>query len=211
MKKPLNANHDFLRTASGGAGVLALAFASAVCAQDPAYTEIKSYVVPVTTDYAVQPLLSVGDQVANTSDPTKVYQMIGIPDGLGAHRGPGDSTILYMNDELTETTTSEPNVGAQRNRGAIVSRWVLDEKGAVVSGRRAYARSMTRRTARSCRPRRSATRPRDSRVCARVRRTRRPDSIARFTWRVRNRLVQRRLMARADFPLQSSTMKSTHL
>ncbi len=50
------------------------------------------------TKYVVRPLLSVGDRVPETSDPSKQYQMVGIPDGLGAHKGHGNQTVLYMNE-----------------------------------------------------------------------------------------------------------------
>lgn len=102
------------------------------------YTKIKSYLVPVSTDYVIQPLLSVGDQVPNSSNPLKAYQMIGIPDGLGAYRTTGDRTVLFMNHELGNTVMSEPNVGGILNRGAFVSRYVLDREGKVISGERAY-------------------------------------------------------------------------
>ena len=38
-------------------------------------------------------------QVPETSNPSKQFQMIGIPDGLGAHKG-GNDRIVYMNHEL---------------------------------------------------------------------------------------------------------------
>jgi hypothetical protein len=120
--------------------ILGFALASAVSASadSPWYTSVKPYAVAVSPDYVVQPLLSVGDQVPNTSDSTKAYQMIGIPDGLGATKGKGRTTILYMSHELGNTVTSEPNLGGPLNRGAFVSRFVLDKDGGVVSGQRAY-------------------------------------------------------------------------
>ncbi|MBL9199042.1 MAG: DUF839 domain-containing protein [Opitutaceae bacterium] len=124
--------------ASRGFSTLFLPLIAIGCAHAADYTKIKSYLVPVTTDYVVQPLLSVGDQVPNTSDRTKIYQMIGIPDGLGAHRANGGRTVLYMNHELGNTVMSEPNVGGALNRGAFVSRFILDREGRVLSGERAY-------------------------------------------------------------------------
>jgi len=102
------------------------------------YTSVKPYAVAVSPDYSIQPLLSVGERVPNTNNSTRLYQMVGIPDGLGATRGRNGSTILYMNHELVNTVVSEPNVGGPLNRGAFVSQFVLDKKGAVVSGKRAY-------------------------------------------------------------------------
>ncbi|MBL9209823.1 MAG: DUF839 domain-containing protein [Opitutaceae bacterium] len=115
-----------------------LALAVLGCAQAADYTKIKAYAVPVTPDYVIQPLLSVGDQVPNTSDPSKAFQMIGIPDGLGAHKASRGRTVLYMNHELGNTVLSEPNVGGVLNRGAFVSRFILDRDGKVLSGERAY-------------------------------------------------------------------------
>jgi Bacterial protein of unknown function (DUF839) len=86
--------------------------------------------------YDTRALLSVGDTRPQTGGPG-TYQMIGIPDGLGAHRGPNGTRIVYMNHELTSATLSQPLVG-EVNRGAVVSRLVLDRRGNVLSGDRAY-------------------------------------------------------------------------
>jgi hypothetical protein len=43
-----------------------------------------------------------------------------------------------MNHELGFSAQSEPVVGGPKNRGAIVSTWILDEDGDPISGRRAY-------------------------------------------------------------------------
>ena len=116
----------------------AIACAAVISAHAGEVTAVKPYAVAVSADYVIQPLLSVGERVPNTSDPTKQYQMIGIPDGLGATKGHGNTTILFMNHELTTTTLSEPNVGGPLNRGGFVSRFVLDKDGCVISGERAY-------------------------------------------------------------------------
>ena len=47
---------------------------------------IKPYAVGIDGDYYTKRLLSVGDTVPETSNPAKQFQMIGIPDGLGAHK-----------------------------------------------------------------------------------------------------------------------------
>jgi len=109
-----------------------------VSARASDYTATKAYVVPVSTDYAVLPLLSVGDRLPNTRNPSQLYQMVGIPDGLGAYKTNGHRTILFMNHELGNTVLSEPNVGSTRQRGAFISRWVLDRHARVVSGDIAY-------------------------------------------------------------------------
>jgi hypothetical protein len=43
-----------------------------------------------------------------------------------------------MNHEFTESVESEPVVGGARNRGALVSKFILDKHGNVLSGERAY-------------------------------------------------------------------------
>jgi hypothetical protein len=133
-----SSQHRPARTACCSLLGLALACSASTHAHAGEYTAVKPYAVAVSADYLVQPLLSVGDQVPNTSDPTKTFQMIGIPDGLGATKGHGNTTILYMNHELTSTALSEPNIGGPLNRGAFVSRFVLDKNGSVISGERAY-------------------------------------------------------------------------
>jgi len=126
---------------------LAAVVSAALAASAQDYTKVKPYAVAVSADYVIQPLLTVGDQVPNTSDPTKTFQMIGIPDGLGATKGKGNTTILYMNHELSSgpapaylPVLSEPNLGGPLNLGAFVSRWILDKHGRVISGERAYDR-----------------------------------------------------------------------
>jgi hypothetical protein len=72
--------------------------------------------------------------------------MVGIPDGLGAYAIDGDDddgddddqTALFMNHEFTNGVLSQPNVGQALNRGAFVSKYILDDDGNVVSGERAY-------------------------------------------------------------------------
>lgn len=100
-------------------------------------TSIKDYVVPVGDDYKVDALLSVGDQVP-LSGGSGQYRMVGIPDGLGAHKNADGTSTLLMNHELGFSAQSEPVVGGPKNRGAIVSKWILDEDGDPISGRRAY-------------------------------------------------------------------------
>jgi Bacterial protein of unknown function (DUF839) len=117
---------------------LAVSLPAIISAQSGCYTDVKPYAVAVSPDYTVQPLISVGERVPNTSNPSKEFQMIGIPDGLGATKGKGNTTLLYMNHELSSTVLSEPNVGGPLNRGAFISEWTLDPNGCVISGQRAY-------------------------------------------------------------------------
>src|SRR5919106_2049345 len=122
-----------LLTVGGAVGAVATA-AVAMAAIAP----IKRYAVGIDGGYETTRLLSVGDTVPETSDPTKEFQMIGIPDGLGAHANADGTKTVYMNHELTSGTTSEPNVGRPLNRGAFVSEVIVDGSGNVRSGERAY-------------------------------------------------------------------------
>jgi secreted PhoX family phosphatase len=103
-----------------------------------AVPNVQAYAVGISEGYETEPLLSVGDTVPETSDPARNYKMVGIPDGLGAHRAQGGTRIVYMNHELTSTALSEPVVGAPLNRGALVSKLVVGGNGQVISGERAY-------------------------------------------------------------------------
>ena len=118
-------------------------------AQDDFITTSKPYIVPTNgSPYTTRPILSVGDQVPVTGAPLQRYQMIGIPDGMGAQNN-GDGTIdLYLNHEIAANRTvadpnttgrsSEPFVGGPLQRGAFISKYVLIDDGSVLSGDRAY-------------------------------------------------------------------------
>jgi hypothetical protein len=101
-------------------------------------TSIHPYAVPVGPDYSIVPLLSVGDRVPRTSDASQLFQMIGIPDGLGAHANNDGTTTLFMNHEVVGATRSEPIVGQPLYRGAFVSKLILTADGSVLSGDLAY-------------------------------------------------------------------------
>jgi hypothetical protein len=115
--------------------VLAIVGVTAVTAS--ASTSIKPYVVPVGGEYEVKALFSVGDAVPWAKGEGR-YRMVGIPDGLGAHSNGDGTTTLYMNSEFPAATLSEPLVGGAKNRGAIVSKWILDADGDPIAGSRAY-------------------------------------------------------------------------
>ena len=115
-------------------GVLAVAITATAASAD---TSIKPYVVPVANEYEVKTLFSVGDTVPWAKGSGQ-YRMVGIPDGLGAHANGDGTTTLYMNSEFPSTTLSEPLVGGAKNRGAIVSKWILDADGDPIAGSRAY-------------------------------------------------------------------------
>ena len=121
-------------------GVLAAVAATAVVAgaATAAIAPIDVYADSLTPQYTTVKLISSGDTVPETSDPSKTYQMVGIPDGLGAYRASNGNRIVFVNHELTGTATSEPVIGQPLNRGAFVSKLVLGADGKVKSGERAY-------------------------------------------------------------------------
>jgi Bacterial protein of unknown function (DUF839) len=121
------------------AGALVAGATASVLAIGPVSADIapvKPYTVPLSNEYEIRPLLSVGDTVPETGNPGQEYRMVGIPDGLGAGLERRAAT-LHMNHELTQPTTSEPEVGRPANRGALVSKYSLSSRG-MVSGERAY-------------------------------------------------------------------------
>ena len=75
------------------------------------------YLKPLGVGNTTTSLLTVGDAISG-------YQMVGIPDGLGAYDNGNGTFTLLMNHELGN------NVGAVRAHGSIgafVSKWVLDK------------------------------------------------------------------------------------
>ncbi len=115
----------------------AVALAAAVSA-GAAIAPIKEYAVGISAGYDTTRLLSVGDTVPETDRPSKQFQMVGIPDGLGAYPSGNGTKTVFMNHELTSATVSEPVLGDPLNRGAFVSKLILDAQGNVLSGERAY-------------------------------------------------------------------------
>ena len=103
------------------------------------FTSIKPYVVPTAdSPYDILPILSVGDKVPETSDPSKDFQMIGIPDGLGAEKNADGTITLYMNHEVVKTALSAATLPGPLERGTFVSKYTLAADGGVLSGERAY-------------------------------------------------------------------------
>jgi len=102
-------------------------------------TVLKPYTVSVSPDYVVRPILSVGESVPRTSNPSENYQFVGIPDGLGMHRLNSTQAVVYMNHEFGNTSLSRPLISQSvTNRGSFVSRWVLCRDGGVASGDLGY-------------------------------------------------------------------------
>ena len=101
-------------------------------------TSVPAYAAPVGPDYSIIPLLSAGDRVPRTGAPGLEYQMVGIPDGIGAHTNADGTITVYFNHEMGNNSTHEPVLLQPLNRGAIVSRITLAPDGSVLDGDRAY-------------------------------------------------------------------------
>lgn len=128
-----------IRTITMLAAALAAAGVAAAAAVASG-TGVNEYAKGIDGGYKTTALLSVGETVPETSSPAKRYQMVGIPDGLGAHGGRSETTILYMSHELGFNVASTPVIGEPDSRGAFVSRLVLGPRGRVLSAERAYDR-----------------------------------------------------------------------
>jgi hypothetical protein len=122
-------NRKLLRRAGGvaaagavGASLLVLpASAGAPGTTAGPSTSIDPYVVPVASGTSITSLVTVNDPSAGA---TNGYDLVGIPDGMGAFERATDGRILVnVNHEL------RPDRGVVRRhgqKGSFVSRWVLD-------------------------------------------------------------------------------------
>ena len=84
------------------------------------------YLLPVADDTHLTSLLTVDDAGSASNG----YEMVGIPDGLGAIRQ-GANIVAYMNHELPATTGI---TRAHGQRGAFVSRMVIDPTTGRIKG-----------------------------------------------------------------------------
>jgi len=124
-------------------GAILAAGAAVATAKKPSggfKTTTKAYLVGVAgTGFSTEPLLTAGDLVPVTDSPNEHYQMVGIPDGLGAVRGRPGVTRVFMNHELNSNVESHPYADRpEHQRGAFVSEYRLARDGSVLSGRRAF-------------------------------------------------------------------------
>src|SRR5262245_39021053 len=103
------------------------------------FTDDLSYVRPVEPTVALTPLLTVGEEVARTSNAGQNYRMVVIPDGMGAHATAKGTVRLLLNHELNKDAVSTPVAGGKPVNGAFVSEYLLDPKGgSILSGDLAY-------------------------------------------------------------------------
>jgi hypothetical protein len=106
-----------------GAAVVAVVAAVAAIERGPSSSHTP-YVIPSQSDVSTVSLLTVGDNVPGTDADGPGFQMVGIPDGLGAYKSGHDTFTVLMNHEL------RVEQGITRDHGAIgafVSKWTIDE------------------------------------------------------------------------------------
>lgn len=109
------------------AGVASMATPVGAATATGPNTVTPPYVLPAASGVDVTSLLTVSDAGAAGNG----YEMVGIPDGLGARRV-GDKVELLMNQELRD---GQGIVRAHGQKGAFVSRYTIDPRGhAVPSG-----------------------------------------------------------------------------
>ncbi len=118
---------------------LALTLA-AVAAAAQTYSSANAYALPTWhSEYAVEPILSVGETVPRTSNASQLFQMVGIPDGTGVYSINQSVAGVYINHELSQSRLSRPLIGAPRIRGAFVSHYRIDRvRRGVISGDLAF-------------------------------------------------------------------------
>ncbi|MDP9242814.1 MAG: hypothetical protein M3O84_06540 [Actinomycetota bacterium] len=84
----------------------------------PFSTDVRPYLVPLASGVDIVPLISAGDVLGGG-----VYQMSGIPDGLGWYQSSGSTIELFVNHEFDG-----------RPSWARVSQLTLDTDGGVLAG-----------------------------------------------------------------------------
>jgi hypothetical protein len=77
----------------------------------------EAYIQPTAAGWEVRPIITVGESAANG------YRMVGVPDGLGAFDNDDGSFTLLMNHEIA---ADKGVMRAHGQKGAFVSRWVID-------------------------------------------------------------------------------------
>jgi hypothetical protein len=111
---------------AGGLVVAATAAAVAVAGTFTGPSSSQApYVIPSQPNVHTVALLTVGDSVQGTdNDAVPGYQMVGIPDGMGAFDNHNGTFTLLMNHELVGTTGIVRDHGAT---GAFVSEWIISK------------------------------------------------------------------------------------
>ncbi|GEM_PF-132190 len=96
----------------------------------PFTTTQNAYIKPVAAGVSVTPLLTAGDEIAQTGASARSYRFTGIPDGLGAYKATDGTVKLFVNHEFGNTSFSIP-VPNEQSRDYYIPEGLL--KGAYVS------------------------------------------------------------------------------
>jgi hypothetical protein len=145
-------------TKAGAALFILAASASHLLAQG-FLTSQKAYITPTPgSDYQFTPIITAGEFVPLTGgSANQNYQLVGIPDGLGAYKASNGSVIVYCNHEFNNAQSCIPQKNGILNpvngtlsgtitngpsfRGAFVSKFILDgTTGGVISAGPAYSK-----------------------------------------------------------------------
>jgi hypothetical protein len=110
--------------AAGATGAVLAAPVGASTGHGPS-TEVDPYVLPVADGVEITSLITVDGVLGDGGAAANGYEMVGIPDGLGAMPGPGRDFTLFMNHELNQ---AQGIARAHGQIGAFVSRWEIDPK-----------------------------------------------------------------------------------
>ncbi len=134
---------------------LAAGFALASAAFGQGFTTSESsYLAPAPgADFTYHPVVTVGDRVPLTGDASKEFAFVGIPDAMGIYKDTvTNQNILFVSHEVGNTVISEPITGQPKFKGAFVSRYVLSNAGAVLSGAPAHSKLFLENTQVSTTP-----------------------------------------------------------
>ena len=106
--------------------VAAIATSAATASHQPGFKTVRPpQLVPAAPGVIVDPILSVGDIVANSPIPGG-YQMSGIPDGLGAFKDGHNTISIMMNHELDPLFPAQPFTPP--GVGTRISKVTIDRK-----------------------------------------------------------------------------------
>ncbi|MEY4178345.1 MAG: hypothetical protein RLY70_1919 [Planctomycetota bacterium] len=86
------------------------------------FTMAEPYLLPTQTNVELRPIVTVGDSAPKTGGGT--YNMVGIPDGMGAYDN-GDGTFTVLMSHELQSTAGIPR--AHGSAGAFVSKWTLNK------------------------------------------------------------------------------------
>lgn len=116
-----------------------LALASSLHAQGIKTTEGAYLAATPSSDFTVEPIITVGDRVPVTpgTAPAGVsdFAFCGLPDATGIYKDRvSGQNIFFVAHEIGNTKHSRPFPGQPRYKGAWVSRFVMSPDGGVVNG-----------------------------------------------------------------------------